>query len=83
MKNIVTAWLNYEREKFGRNQGQAITHLNESLHTHYTEQRLSEWKTEKRKLPAEVANAMLPGAATYVNGRPECAGLLRLPVPAK
>jgi len=81
--NIVHIWLKDQKERYGRNQTQALEIINLKLEANYSCHRLSEWKSEKRSLPKDVANFILSDVVYYVarNGGPYHA--VRLPVPAK
>lgn len=81
MKNIVDAWIAHEKEAHGFTQTAALETLNAELETQYSPCRLTEWKKERRTLPARVANYMLKGAVQYTCAHNCDLGLLRLPVP--
>jgi len=83
MTNIVTLWLENEKEQRGLNNTQALNELNNELHTSHMPHRLSEWKRECRSLPLEVTNYVLPKAVEYATRHDVPAILIRLPVPPR
>lgn len=83
MSNIVDLWIKNQHELFGHNQTQALECLNDALLTNHAPHRLSEWKQERRRLPLEIANYMMPEAVGYAHRHNLSTGLIRLPVPAK